>query len=253
SSPRPRGSSARSPDQSDGRQPGGDGPAPDERDSQLPLFPQRAGVQPARRRRGISLLAAVGGPQRQLRLRPGGRPRQHHPRDPHRRLRRPAGQRAAPEDPRRRRPLPPLAMETHTPHWRRLVLPAGFALACVVLPLLTFRGFGGKLPLEPKGYRFDIPLPRALNLVEGSDVQMSGVVIGRVAALRRQGNRAIATVEIDDQYAPVRSGAKAIVRAKTLLGEGYLELAPGPSTAPTPEALDFVQGAGLIVNYHTAY
>jgi len=82
---------------------------------------------------------------------------------------------------------------------------------------------------------------------------MSGVVIGRVAALRRQGNCAIATVEIDDQYAPVRSGAKAIVRAKTLLGEGYLELAPGPSTAPTPEALDFVEGAGLIVNYHTAY
>lgn len=127
-------------------------------------------------------------------------------------------------------------MDTRTPHWRILILPAAFALACVVLTLLVFRAFGGGLPLEPHGYRFTLPMPDASNLTRGSDVQISGVDVGKVIEVRRSGNGALATLELLPRYVPLGSGARATLRSKTLLGEAYVEIAPGPETAaPIPE------------------
>jgi phospholipid/cholesterol/gamma-HCH transport system substrate-binding protein len=127
-------------------------------------------------------------------------------------------------------------METRTHDWRKLILPGAFALACTVLTLLTLRAFGGALPLEPHGYRVEIPLKQAPDLVRGSDVQIAGVHVGDVVDVRRARTGATATLELKDQYAPIRSGARAIVRTKTLLGEGYVEIAPGPrSAAPVRE------------------
>ncbi|MCW3066793.1 MAG: hypothetical protein JWN32_3965, partial [Solirubrobacterales bacterium] len=123
-------------------------------------------------------------------------------------------------------------METRIPHWRSLILPAGFALACVVLTLVVYHVFGGALPLEAQGYRVSIPLPQAANLVPGSGVQIAGVKVGKVVSVRRDGSAARATVELQSRFAPLRSGATAIARTKTLLGEGYIELAPGSRRAP---------------------
>jgi phospholipid/cholesterol/gamma-HCH transport system substrate-binding protein len=127
-------------------------------------------------------------------------------------------------------------METRTPSLRLLVLPVAFGLVCVVLTLLVFHVFGGRLPLEAKGYRFTMPLPQASNLVTGSDVQIAGVKIGEVTDVERRGNGAQATLEIKPAFVPIRTGARAIARTKTLLGEGYVELAPGPRrAAPIPD------------------
>lgn len=123
-------------------------------------------------------------------------------------------------------------METTTPQWRAVLLPVAFALLCAILTLLTFRIFGGSLPLDPKGYRVELPLPQAQNVVVGSDVQMSGVKIGRVVDVRLSGRAALAEVEIRSPFAPLRTDTSGMVRSKTLLGEGYIELAPGRASAP---------------------
>ncbi|WP_372789389.1 MlaD family protein [Paraconexibacter sp.] len=123
-------------------------------------------------------------------------------------------------------------METRSPSLRLVVLPVLFTLACVVLTLLTYWTFGGHLPLEPKGYRVSIPFSASSNLVAGSQVQIAGVPIGEVTEVRRVGNRAEAEVEIDRRFAPLGTQAKAVARTKTLLGEGYVEIAPGPREAP---------------------
>lgn len=123
-------------------------------------------------------------------------------------------------------------METRAPSVRLLVLPVAFALVCAVLTLLTYWMFGGSLPLEAKGYRVTVPLSASSNLVTGSDVQIAGVPIGEVVDVRRDGNAAEAEVEIRDGFAPLGRGARAIARTKTLLGEGYIEIAPGPKEAP---------------------
>lgn len=127
-------------------------------------------------------------------------------------------------------------MQTRTPHWHRLVFPIAFALGCIVVTLLILRSFGAPTPLEPKGYRVDVPLPRALNLVPGSDVQVSGVDVGRVVATRREENRALATIQLQSRFAPLPAGSTVIVRAKTLLGEAYLDLSLGRKhDPPVPE------------------
>jgi len=131
-------------------------------------------------------------------------------------------------------------MQTQAPHWRKLVLPIGFGLLCVVLTLGTLRLFGGSLPLGPKGYEVTVPLPSATNLVEGSDVQQAGVRIGRVRSVARAGRGAQAVIEVRSEFAPLRRGARATVRVKTLLGEGYLEMAPG-----APEAAVLADGGTL--------
>jgi phospholipid/cholesterol/gamma-HCH transport system substrate-binding protein len=128
-------------------------------------------------------------------------------------------------------------MEARTPHWRAVVLPVSFALACVILTIATWVAFGGSLPFEAEGYRFYVPLPQATNVYEDTSVRIAGVTVGKVVSVSRSGPRgARALIEMNPQYAPVRAGATAIVRAKTLLGEGYIELAPGPQSArPVPD------------------
>ena len=127
-------------------------------------------------------------------------------------------------------------METQTPTWRQLVLPVSFALACGLLLLITWLSFGGSIPLKPKSYEASVVVPQATNLNPGADVQVAGVKVGKIRRVERAGNAAELTVELKADFAPLRSGATAIARSKTLLGEGYLELAPGPKDAePIPD------------------
>jgi virulence factor Mce-like protein len=58
---------------------------------------------------------------------------------------------------------------------------------------------------------------------------MSGVNIGKVKSRRFQKDppRTVATLEIDSKYAPIPKDTTATLRQKTLLGETYVELAPG--------------------------
>src|SRR5436190_19336653 len=127
-------------------------------------------------------------------------------------------------------------MGTQSVNRRSLALAIGFTLTFVVLTIAVFKTFGGATPLAPHGYRVRIPLRDAQTLLPGSDVRTSGVKIGKVVAVGRSGGHALATVELKARFAPMRSQATAIFRAKTLLGEGYLDVAPGaPRAPPIPE------------------
>ena len=58
---------------------------------------------------------------------------------------------------------------------------------------------------------------------------MAGVNVGKVKGkeLDVGAARTIVEVEVDEPYAPIAKDTRAILRQKTLLGETYLELAPG--------------------------
>jgi phospholipid/cholesterol/gamma-HCH transport system substrate-binding protein len=124
-------------------------------------------------------------------------------------------------------------METRTPHWRAVLTPVTFALACVALMIATWVAFGGTVPLAAQGYRIYLPLPQGTGVYPGTSIRVAGITVGKVigvAPAGRDGARVL--TEIQDQYAPVRDGATAIVRSKTLLGEAYIEMAPGPPRDP---------------------
>ena len=90
----------------------------------------------------------------------------------------------------------------------------------------------------PEGYKVKVPVNEAAQLAVESDVRISNVSVGRVkkVELEDEGeNRdlAIATLEIQDAYAPIPEDTRAILRQKTLLGETYVELTQGDKDGPT--------------------
>jgi virulence factor Mce-like protein len=117
-----------------------------------------------------------------------------------------------------------------------LIVPGVFALLCVVLTIVVYVAFGGTVPFTAQGYRITIPMQQAANLVSGSDVEIAGVTIGKVVDVSRAGSGADVSIQLQTRFSPLRYGATAIARTKTLLGEGYIELAPGPEDArPIPD------------------
>lgn len=122
-------------------------------------------------------------------------------------------------------------MNKQAPSAGQLITVAGFALACFALLLFVWSAFGGPTPLAAEGYKLRMPLTQINQLAEQSQVKISGLEVGRVSDIQLgQGDErgeALVTLEIDPEYAPLPVDSRAILRAKSLLGEAYVELAPG--------------------------
>src|SRR6266516_1629495 len=125
-------------------------------------------------------------------------------------------------------------MSKRAPSTAQLLAIAGFALSCFGILLFLWITFGGPTPFKAKPYEIEIPFNEATQLAEQSDVRISGVSVGKVAAiaLAPNGEQAMATVDIEDRYAPIPRGTRAVLRTKTLLGETYIELTPGNRDGP---------------------
>jgi phospholipid/cholesterol/gamma-HCH transport system substrate-binding protein len=153
-------------------------------------------------------------------------------------------------------------METRAPTPVQLLVAVGFALSCFALLLFLWISFGGPTPLKPQGYRVDVPFDEATQLAIESDVRISGVSVGKVKDIELSDDgKALATLEIDEEFAPIPEDTRAILRQKTLLGETYVELSPGSpgdpggsettgaqvgATDTDSEAVDFVPEGGAL-------
>jgi phospholipid/cholesterol/gamma-HCH transport system substrate-binding protein len=125
-------------------------------------------------------------------------------------------------------------MQTGSPPISRVITMVLFALSCLGLLLFLWVSFGGTIPLAGQGYRVNVSFPNAQDLASQSDVRIAGVSVGKVVStqLDPKGNRTMATLQIDNQYAPIRQNTEAILRTKTILGETYVQLIPGSSHSP---------------------
>ena len=76
--------------------------------------------------------------------------------------------------------------------------------------------------------------PEAVGLIKNVDVRASGLPVGTVRDVEvdEQRGRALATIELESRYAPLAGDSRAILRRKTLLGETFVEIAPGSASAP---------------------
>jgi ABC-type transporter Mla subunit MlaD len=125
-------------------------------------------------------------------------------------------------------------MSKRAPSTTQLLVIAGFALSCFGILLFLWVTFGGPTPFKAQPYQIKVPFNEATQLAEQSDVRISGVNVGKVQNIELAPNRkqALATVNIDDQYAPLPESTRALLRTKTLLGETYIELTPGSREGP---------------------
>lgn len=122
-------------------------------------------------------------------------------------------------------------MNKQAPSIAQMIAIAGFALSCFGLLLFVWVAFGGPTPLAAKGYEVRVPLTQVGQLAEQSHVNISGVEVGRVKSIDvgegEETGSAIITLDIEPEYAPIPKDSRAILRAKSLLGEAYIELSPG--------------------------
>ncbi len=125
-------------------------------------------------------------------------------------------------------------MQTGSPSIAKIATMVLFALSCIGLLLFLWLSFGGTIPFNPEGYRFEVPFPDASQLADQADVRIAGVSVGKVVAkqLDPRGNRTLVTVQMDKQFAPIHKDAQAILREKTILGETYVQLTPGTPKSP---------------------
>lgn len=124
-------------------------------------------------------------------------------------------------------------MSKRAPSTGQLVVIAAFALSCFGILLFLWITFGGPTPFKAKSYEIKIPFNEAAQLAQQSDVRISGVNVGKVQNIERDpGKLAIATIDIEDQYAPLPRDTRALLRTKTLLAETYVELTTGNRNGP---------------------
>jgi virulence factor Mce-like protein len=104
-----------------------------------------------------------------------------------------------------------------------------FAASCIGLLLFLWISFGGTIPFAAQGYRFSVEFNQAVELSPQSDVRIAGVSVGKVESvdLDTKSGLSRAVIQVDSQYAPRPADTRAILRAKSLLGETYVELTPG--------------------------
>jgi phospholipid/cholesterol/gamma-HCH transport system substrate-binding protein len=134
-------------------------------------------------------------------------------------------------------------VQKQAPSIGRILVAVGFTLSCFALLLFLWVTFGGPVPFKPESYRFTADFPEAITLQKEADVRIGGVSVGKVKEIGLAPesechtnptvcNTTRATIEIDPQYAPISSDARAILRQKTLLGETYVELTTGSQVQP---------------------
>jgi phospholipid/cholesterol/gamma-HCH transport system substrate-binding protein len=96
--------------------------------------------------------------------------------------------------------------------------------------LLLFRGDGGR--------EYTLIFQNAGQLVTDDDVQIGGRRIGSVEAIElTDDNQAAVKITVQEPYAPLREGTRAIVRLTSLSGiaNRYVALTPGPEDGPELE------------------
>jgi virulence factor Mce-like protein len=125
------------------------------------------------------------------------------------------------------------AVIKETPSPARIIAMIAFALSCFGILIFLWLTFGGSIPLKPKSYRLHVDFKEATTLANEADVRISGVTVGRVKSksVMPAANRTDVILEIKPNFAPIPKDAHAVLRAKTLLGETYVELSPGTKTA----------------------
>ena len=115
----------------------------------------------------------------------------------------------------------------------RLAAITVFTFSCFAVFIYMWLTFGGPTPLNAQGYRFKAVFHDAPLLVSEADVRISGLNVGKVKKVSRApGGGLLAEIEIESEYAPVKKDARAMLRPKSLLGQTFVELAPGTNAAP---------------------
>jgi phospholipid/cholesterol/gamma-HCH transport system substrate-binding protein len=109
----------------------------------------------------------------------------------------------------------------------------GYALAALLVLGFLGRQMGGEFFLQPV-YHVKAVFATGSQLVAGDDVTIAGLRVGRVDALQPGAGGTEAILAIHPQFGTLFGDARAVIKAKNLLGETYVELTRGASEGRLP-------------------
>ena len=121
-----------------------------------------------------------------------------------------------------------------------------FALISISGLLLMAINTGQRFGPLPPNYIIYFPVKDADGLVEGSDVRIAGIPVGKVLLVTTTSSGALVKMGIEPGY-PVYSDATVLIRPKSLLGEKYVDMNRGTSNVEVsdggslPQAQAFTQ------------
>ncbi len=98
-------------------------------------------------------------------------------------------------------------------------------LGILVLTYFTIRV--GKISIREEGYRVYTNVDSAAGLDKNSPVRIAGVEVGKVESIGLEGLKAKVTIHLPPKI-QIPEGSKLYVKSSGLLGEKYIEIAPGP-------------------------
>lgn len=118
-------------------------------------------------------------------------------------------------------------MNKNRPHPAQIGIMVAFALSCFGLLLFLWTSFGGPVPLKAQPYQVKTAFAQGTQLAGYADVRISGVTVGKVTKIVRDGGKAKVTMKIDAKFAPLPRDTRATLRTKTLVGETFVDLSFG--------------------------
>jgi virulence factor Mce-like protein len=113
------------------------------------------------------------------------------------------------------------------PHPAQIGIMVAFALSCFGLLLFLWTSFGGPVPLRALPYQVKTSFTQGAQLAGYADVRVSGVTVGKVTKIVRDGGKSQVTMKIDPKFAPLPKDTRATLRTKTLVGETFVDLSFG--------------------------
>lgn len=122
----------------------------------------------------------------------------------------------------------------HAPTQRHLI-GLGLIVVLAVAAALTL-GYTSQSGLPWKRtHRVTVVLPAAANMGHHDPVRVGGKRVGQIVSASATATRARLVVELDDSVWPLRAGTSALPRARSALGQSYLELRPGRGAGVIPD------------------
>ena len=105
---------------------------------------------------------------------------------------------------------------------------AGLAIA-IVIGLMAKINLDFAAPWQ-KTHTLTAQVSDADGIAYGSDVRISGRLVGQVTGIDARGDHSDVTFKVDDSEWPLPQDTRASIRLATLLGQKYVELEPGTDT-----------------------
>ena len=102
-------------------------------------------------------------------------------------------------------------------------------MGIVLLAAVVMFAAGAATYAANSGYRVTVVLASATNLVEGGAVQVNGFEAGSISGISVRDGKALVTLDLNDDFAPLHDGAKMRIDWKAVLGERLLTVIDGPA------------------------